>query len=335
MRKLILALVLLLAVSFVLVNHQNLLDFIATLQHGQPLWLGLALLVQIAWLFNLTAQYRASFRVLGIERSIRDLFPLVLASQFLNIAAPTGGASGMAVFIAEARRRGFSATRVTLAGVLYVMFDYIAFSVVLAIGLVVLFRRNILTSASLIPSLIMFCAAIGLIAIVMLGARSPVALERLLVWGANLINRIFSPIRRNYLSEATARRFAADTAAVLTTLRGQPRGRWLFPISLALSSKALLITILFLMFLAFEEPSSVGTLIAGFSMGFLFQIVSPTPMGIGVVEGAMIVVLRTFGISFGAAFAITIVFRGITIWLPLLYGFLAIEFSRRPKTQQI
>jgi uncharacterized protein (TIRG00374 family) len=331
MRKLVLAFILLLAVSFLLINRQNLADFIATLQRGHPIWIGLALLVQVVWLFNRTAQYRAAFRVLGIERGILELFPIVLSSQFLNIAAPTGGASGMAVFVADARRRGISATRVTLAGVLFIMFDYIAFSIVLAIGLLVLLRRNILSPASLIPSLIMFCAAISLITIVILGIRSASTLERLLVWGTQAINFLLQLIHRNYLSEIKARRFAADTAAVLTTLRGLPRGLWLFPISLALSSKALLITILFLIFLAFEQPSSVGTLIAGFSMGFLFQIVSPTPMGIGVVEGAMTIALQTFGIPLGTAFTITIVYRGLTIWLPLVYGYLALQFGRPPK----
>ena len=98
------------------------------------------------------------------------------------------------------------------------------------------------------------------------------------------------------------------------------------PAALALSSKALLISILFLMFLAFKVPFSVGTLIAGFSIGYLFLIVSPTPAGIGVVEGALTLALNSLNVSLGAAAVLTLAYRGITFWVPLLGGMLAFRW---------
>jgi uncharacterized protein (TIRG00374 family) len=336
MRKLVFAVLVLVAVGFIVSHFSNFEKFIAVLQHGRPAWIGLAFVVQLAWLLNQAAQYRAVFRALGIRRTTTELVPLVLASNFLNVVAPSAGLSGIAIFLDDARQRGLPTGRVTLAGVLFTLIDYIAFCIVLALGLAVLFRRNNLSAIELIPSAIMFFAVIALSAIVVLGMRSAEALERVLVGGARTVNWIVRPIiRRGYLSESLAHEFAVDAAEGLHTLRGQPRENWFLPVALALSSRALMIALLFLIFMAFEQPFSVGTLTAGFSIGVLFQIVSPTPMGIGVVEAGMTLVLSSLLVPIEAASIITIIFRGFTLWLPLLYGFFALQLTglrRRPGT---
>ncbi|MEK7278897.1 MAG: lysylphosphatidylglycerol synthase transmembrane domain-containing protein [Chloroflexota bacterium] len=326
MRRLLLAVVLLFAVGFTISQFGHFEQFSSVMRRGQPIWIGLAFVVQAAWLLNQVAQYRAAYRVVGIEQTIRQLLPVVLATNFANVAAPSAGMSGIAIFVHDARRRGLSAARVTLAGVLFVVFDYISFSAVLALGLIVLFRRNDLGARELIPSLILFGAAMALGAVVLLGMRSAAELERALVWASRLVNRVLWPVlKRDYLRERVAREFATEAAEGLESLRRQPRGSWLFPIALSLSSKALLIALLFLMFLAFNQPFSVGTITAAFSMAFLFTIVSLTPMGIGVVEGAMAITLTTLRVPLEAAVIITLAYRGFTLWLPLLYGFIALQ----------
>jgi uncharacterized protein (TIRG00374 family) len=92
---------------------------------------------------------------------------------------------------------------------------------------------------------------------------------------------------------------------------------------LALTNKTLLISVLLLVFLSFKAPISIGTLVAGFSVAYLFLIVSPTPSGIGVVEGIMTLVLRSMYIPLGTAVLISLTYRGITFWLPLLFGLFA------------
>jgi hypothetical protein len=96
-----------------------------------------------------------------------------------------------------------------------------------------------------------------------------------------------------------------------------------------LSKQTLLIMIFFLMFLAFNQPFSVGTLIAGYSIGYLFLIVSPTPSGIGFVEGSMTLALASFRIPLAAAGLITLAYRGITLWLTILYGMVSLRIINR------
>jgi uncharacterized protein (TIRG00374 family) len=70
-------------------------------------------------------------------------------------------------------------------------------------------------------------------------------------------------------------------------------------------------------------PFSAGTIVGGFAITYLFIIVSPTPAGVGVVEGVMAVALRTLGVDLSQAVIIMLAFRGITFWLLLAVGAIA------------
>ncbi len=299
---------------------------IDTFQRGDWRYLLLALLVEIAWLVNVAASYRAILQATGIEERVEKLFLLATAANFVNVVTPTAGMAGMAVFITEARRRGYSAARVTIAGVLYVLFDYVGFLCVLALGLLVLVRRHNLNTAEIVATGILLVIAAVWSILLYLGMRSAQEMGRALAWMARLVNRLVHPfLRREYLSEKRAHEFAHDAAEGLHELRRNPRAL-LLPFALALSNKAFLISIMLFVFLAFKIPFSPGTLIAGFSVGYLFLIVSPTPSGIGVVEGVLTLVLSTLYVPLGAAWVITLAYRGITFWLPLFFGLFAFRY---------
>jgi len=48
---------------------------------------------------------------------------------------------------------------------------------------------------------------------------------------------------------------------------------------------------------SFEIPFSAGAIIAKFSLAYLFLIVSPTPSGIGIVEGLMPLALTSLNVN--------------------------------------
>jgi uncharacterized membrane protein YbhN (UPF0104 family) len=70
-------------------------------------------------------------------------------------------------------------------------------------------------------------------------------------------------------------------------------------------------------------------LIAGFSIGYLFLIVSPTPAGIGFVEGALTLGLRSLHVPLGDATVVALAYRGLTLWIPLFFGMLAFRWLSR------
>jgi glycosyltransferase 2 family protein len=329
MRRVIPALVLLLALYLVLSRFTEFQQIADTLAHSNPVWIVLAVLVQMAWTVAITTTYKHTYRLMGMDATVSQLLPLVIASNFINIVAPSAGVGGVAIFVSDARHRGLSTPRVTIAGVLYVLFDYFSFFCVLAIGLAVLFQRNNLTGLELGASAILLLAACSLAGLLFLGASRPADFERVLKWGARTVNRVVRPfLRRAYLSEAHAHEFAVETALALQSLRTHPRD-YVLPAFFSVVARILHVVILALAFFAFEVPFTAGTLIAGYSIGLLFVIVSPTPAGLGVVEGVMTLALTSLRVALGAATVVTLAFRTLTFWLPFLYGFIALRWLER------
>ncbi len=321
-------------VIFIITQIQDFGSIVDTIQRSKLRYLFAAILVQGIWLVNVAALYRDIYRVVGIEESLKQMILMAAAANFVNVVTPTAGVGGMAVFISEARRKDYSSGRTTVASAIFVLFDYVAFLTVLGLGLFVLFRRDRLQMPELIAAGILLLIAGTIAALLYLGMYSEKKLGRFLAWGATLVNRIVRPFRRDknsiYLSVERAYTFAHDIAEGMRELRGKPR-ELIVPLLLALSSKVLLIIVLFFVFLAFGVPPSLGTLIAGFSIAFLFMIVSPTPNGIGFVEGALTLTLASFYIPLSDSAVIAITYRGVTYWLPLLFGFIAMRWLGRVK----
>lgn len=323
MRKFIIALVLLLGVLLIITRFTEVQEIYATLQQGDWRFILLGFVTVVLWMANHGLSYQAIYRLLGIREEMWHMMKVALAADFVNVVTPSGGMTTIAVFLDDSRRRGYSPGRVMVAWALNLLFDYTAFLGVLTLGLGVLARRNDLHWPEITASCILLIGALGLATLLYLGMQSGEALGKALAWIARLINHIFRPfIHRNYLEVDRAHSFAYDGAAGIAAVRQKPLGL-LKPILLAFSNKALLILILILIFMAFHVPYTTGTIVAGFSIGYLFLIVSPTPSGIGIVEGVLTLALTSLWVPVEAAAIITMVYRGYTFWLPLIVGMAA------------
>jgi len=333
MRKIIVALVLLLAIGFVIFSFSEIRYIAETLQRSNWRFLAVALFFECLFLYNLATVFSILYRLVGLEEDRKRLLLVAAAANFVNVVAPSAGMGGIAVFIDDARRRNHSTGRVTVVGALFVLFDYAAFLCVLALGWVVLIRRNHLGAGEITASLIMLGLAGLFSGLMYIGYRSTAALGNALAKMARLVNRIVRPfIHREYLSEARAHEYAAEMAEGLSAIRGKRNGL-LWPFLFSLNGKALLICVLAFTFLALGTPFSVGTLVGGFSIGYLFLIVSPTPAGVGVVEGILPVTLNGLRVKWEAAVLITLVYRGLTFWFPLAVGAAAFRLlQRKPKS---
>jgi uncharacterized protein (TIRG00374 family) len=325
MRKFILAIVLFVGFIFVVARLAEIQNIAETLHRGNLWFLGLALIVEIGWFINSGASFRSIYRAMGIEEQLGTLSLIVSAANFVNVVAPSAGVGGLAIFMSEARRRNYSPARAAVAGVLFLLFDYLGLISILLVGLIILIRRNDLTLVVIIASAALIALAMLFAFLLNLGMQSAAALGSALAKMARFVNRLVKPfIHREYLSEVRAHEFARDAAEGLVKMRREPK-TMLLPLFLALTNKTALIIILTLVFLAFKVPISIGTIIACFSIGYLFVIISPTPAGIGVVEGALTLALTSMYISLEDAAVITLSYRGITFWIPLLSGMVSLR----------
>lgn len=332
MRKFILILVLFLAVVIVFLSFSELQNIALTLEKSNWVFLSFAFLFEVLWLYNVSTSFGSIYRLLEMEESRPQLFLMTTAGNFVNVIAPSAGIGGIAVFLDSARKRGLPTGRVTVVGVLFVLYDLAAFICVLTLGMVVLVRRNNLTSGEIIAAIILLVIALALVTLLYLGYKSSNNLGKVSAWIIRLINRVVSVFtHREVLKEESAFSFARDIADGISIVTGKRR-HLIWPFLFALNNKALLLCILAFCFLALGTPFSVGTLVGGFSIAYLFMIVTPTPSGVGFVEGIFPVVLSGLRVPWAAAVLITLVYRGITFWFPLLVGGIAFRLlQRQPK----
>ncbi len=321
MKKFIIVIFLFLGMAVVALSFGELENTIATLEKAHLRWLFVALALEFVWMVNVGLTYQSIFHLLGIEEDRARLTLVAAASNFVNIVAPTAGVGGIAVFANEARRRGYPPGKATLAGALFLLVDQAAFLVVLALGWIVLLRRNDLTAGEVSASLLLLAMASILAFLLYLGYRSAAALGNVLARMARAINRVIRFfLHRDYLSEERARAFAVEVAEGLSDLPEHSSLRLARPLLHALLGKALLIGVLVCAFLSFDVPFSAGTIVAGWAIGFLFLIVSPTPNGIGIVEGLMPLTLTSLRVPYEAAVVVTLLYRAVTFWFLLAVG---------------
>lgn len=326
MRKIIVAVVLMLAVVFVMLRFSELENIVKTLHHSNYRFLIAAVLIEFIWLFNSATDYGVLFRLMGLKEKTTHLVLVATASNFVNVIAPSAGIGGIAVFMDDAKRQNHPTGHVTVIGVLYVLFDYVAFFCILALGFIVLIRRNNINTGEIIAAAVLLVIAGGVAFLFYLGYRSEEELGKALAWLSRLVNKVMQPfIHRKYLEEKRAFTFSKEIAEAISMLRGRKK-EFLWPFLFALNNFALLICVLAFTFLALGTPFSVGTLVGAFSISYLFLIVSPTPSGLGFVEGAMAIALNTLRVELAAATLITLTYRLITFWLPLAIGAIAFRF---------
>jgi len=222
---------------------------------------------------------------------------------------------------------------VTVVWAIYLLLDYFGLLAAISLGIIVLVRRNDLNWTEIAAALVLCFLAGTLILLLYLGLKSANQLGTALAYFArftNRIARIFS--KKEFLDIKQTRQFAYELADGIQIIRQNPKNL-LAPILLSLLNKAVLLLIFTLTFLMFDVPFSKGTIAAGFAICYLFTVVSPTPAGVGIVEGILPLALTGLNVRLGAATIITLAYRGISFWLPLLIGLITFNIFREQGDQ--
>lgn len=334
MRKVLILVLLVLVVSLIAFRFSELQSIIETLQNADPLFFVIAVGLQFIWFIGLAAALRSLYRIMGIDEKIPHLARVAVSANFINVVAPTGGIGGMAVFVDDAEKHGHPHGRVVAVSALYVFLDYLSFLIVLAAGFVVLLRRNIVNSGEITAALILL-ALVGVVGwLIFTGIRSPERFGHALGRIFHGTNKLLRPIlRRDYLHEEQAHLFAAEVADGLAVLRTEHTSL-IRPMFFLIVNRIIQMGILAFCFLSFEVAFSLGTLVAGYAMGYLFLIVSPTPSGIGIVEGGLPLVLTSLHVPFEQGLIVTLTYRAVTFWLPLALGAIAFRQGHLAKSNK-
>lgn len=301
-------------------SGSELRDIGSIIRRGNLWFIFLAIGLEAVWILNFGASYQTLYRMVGIGKKLLPLTRLVTAVNFVNIVAPSAGLGGLAVIYSDASKNGHSSARATVGSILFLLFDYLGTLSVIFVGLIILALYNSLSATDILAYVLFLILALALSGALVLASRSQKKLTMAMTAVVRVINKIAHPFtKRVVVQENDAVLFAGELVEGVAVLKHIRTG-WLRPLLLTITNKILLVSILWVIFLAFNVQVTLMVVIAGFSLAYLFAIISPTPSGVGIVEGVMTLGLKSLGVPLESAVVVTMAFRGVTFWLPLLIG---------------
>lgn len=278
---------------------RSLLDLAKSLA---PRWLVFGAVLQLG---TYVADARSWQRVLhraGEPHPLRGFLALGLAKLFVDQAVPSGGISGTLVIVRGLERRGIPRVTAVAAVVIDLYAYYASYLLAVAVAFFVLGARGELGAAILLTATAF--SIIALSVVTLLTALTTPLRRFLPDWLLRL--RLIEPVV-TAVGEADSRLvrrgdllatsffyqlliFTLDAATVWTMLRG---------IGLHI------------------HPAPV---FASFMVSSLARSIGILPGGIGTFEAASVGTLHLIGAPLSGALAATLLFRGLSFWLPLLPG---------------
>ncbi|WP_027717787.1 lysylphosphatidylglycerol synthase transmembrane domain-containing protein [Desulfovirgula thermocuniculi] len=319
--RLVYAVALFLAAGFAATHLGRAREIWQVFRRGTWGWTAVAVLLQLAFLLNQSALYKAAYQMAGLPQGFKKLLMLVTSSAFVSAVIPGGTLSGASVMIYDGLKQGWDFSRVLIANLIFYLFDYLAFLVLLAVALLYLFLRGSLQQYELLATAFLLLLVCGLFLILFFTATRPSTVLSLSGKLSRLAGRLFPPTARK-LSDCDKK--AEESVWQLS--KALKAAAYCRPVLLRAVLHALLMDGISLLqvqafFLAFGQAPGPGCLIAGYAIGVLFMIVSITPQGVGIVEGAMTTAYISLGVPPEQAVLVTFSYRVLSLWLPVVLGF--------------
>jgi len=297
-------------------NWQELLQVGRDIRSGIWYWVFIAAVLQTAHYFFHSYAIKRSFGVLHMERSEREIFLITLGALAINVVAPSMNVSGMAFVVDDARRRGHPGTASLVAAGVSVIVDgsvFICFAIGVAILLLIFggLSDAFITSLLVLLGLVL-CFIFGL----MYFYERPHKLEGYL----------------RIIGKERAKRWSDEWIAV-TDLHLTAR-QFLRVVLPEVAAHFCNFASICAIFAAFHQPVFTLVPAIAYTVGVLFVILSPTPMGIGFAESGMTVAMVGQGIPLPVASAITVAYRGLSFWIPFIIGAGILHYLQLQNTEE-
>jgi len=301
-RTWLLAALLVAALVVAILHWGDVKKFAALLKTARPLWLAVATGLQVGTYAGVAAQWWLTLRRGHTPREPVDLFRLTLAKHFADQVVPTAGVSGNVVLVDRLVRLGVPRGNAVAALLLQIVAYYGSYAAGALWILVVLWWKDraslLLTSAVLI-----FLAVAATIPalILWLHRRGQKQLPRWISGWSKTRNFM------KLIGEAP-RKLIRDPSLIA----------WLILLNLLVFVADAATMQACLLALGVHAPLSARY--TAFMMPSIAVILGPIPMGLGSFEAVSVAMMRLFGVPFEAAVSATLLFRGFTLWVPLIPG---------------
>ncbi len=275
--------------------------FFAAVRGADPRWLALALLLQAATYLTEAGAWQGVLRRGRAARPLAELYGLAIVSLFTNQVVPSAGVAGTFVVVLALERRGVPRSTAVAAVLVDLIGYYIAFAVAIGLSIAVLAAHHDL------PAIVLGMA----VGIAVLGTAISVSALRIAAPGRE------PP--RWFRRWPAARRAIDAVASADPALVRLPRLLLRAGI-LRTGNFALDGLTLWACLRAVGEGTPAPAAFAACVVGTLARTLGLVPGGLGTFEGGTLGGLALFGVAIEPGLAATLLFRGLSFWLPLLPG---------------
>lgn len=315
--------------AWVVSRFTDLKELGTALSKGDWPWLAAAVLVHMLYFVMSAKLYQLCFDIVGVESRTGHLLLVLFSGFFINTILPSMGAAAAAVFVGDAVYRGQSGARAAVGTLLVLLVDLSTLTPFVLYGLAFLRGRDLLHPYDTVTSGFFVVGILVMTGGLFLGRWKPAWLQRLLRRVRSIVNRVGSRFKHpDLLAEEWSDRNARELVDAAEAIVDNPR-KLSRTLVWALAMQIVNLAGLHMLFLAFRQSAPLGAMVAGFSMGIVFFVITIFPQGVAVVEAIMALVFTSEGIPGPKAVAIVLAFRAANFYLPFLFGFFSLQVLSR------
>jgi uncharacterized membrane protein YbhN (UPF0104 family) len=276
--------------------------FALLLRQAQPLWLGLALLLQASTYGSVATGWAAVLRAAGAPQPMKPLMRIAITKLFADQAVPSAGMGGNVLLVDQLHALGVPRGAAVAALLISMIGFYAAYALFALAMMVLLWLHDKATPlmAGLVTLFLAIAFAIPALALWLRKRGSqplPPGIERI-----GFIRTLLETVAEAPGELLRDRRLIAKVALCNALVFLADAG------TLTCCLQAL------------GQPAAFGTAFIALIMASIVVTLGPIPLGLGSFEATSTATLRLLGVPFEAAFAGTMLLRLLILWLPLVPG---------------
>jgi Mg2+-importing ATPase len=277
--------------------------FVRLVERAQPWWLGAAAALQAGTYVAQGWIWRLVGAAADCRLSRRAALELAFAKLFTDQALPSAGLSSSILIAKGLERRRLPSAAVNASVLVNVASYHLAYVAALLGALVMLHRRgdaNALVTVTAVLFLL-FSLVLSVTVLGLSGHRHDRSTGRL-----QKIPGLSTML--DFMSGADVR--LVRSPSLLAT-------------AIALQGAIVLLdaATVWILIRALGVTASVGGVFVSFMIASLFRTMGVVPGGLGTFEATSVLMLRMVGIDVAVALSATLLFRGLSFWLPMLPGY--------------
>lgn len=286
-----------------------------------------ALLLMPVWQFlnyhSYTKQSQGLFALLGERLRYRPMFRVMLELNFVNSVFPSGGLSGFSYFGVRMKDAEVRTAKVSLVYLLRFILVFIAFQVLLFLGLILLAivgRANgllILVGGSLATLVVVGTFVIAYV----IGSKQRInSFFGFITRALNRFLHVFRPKHPETVNVIRAKQTFEELHDNYLLIKKNYRGLR-GPLFWSLTASVSEILTIYTVYVAFGEWVNPGAVIIAYAVANFAGFISVVPGGVGAYEALMTAVLAASGVSPGLSIPVTIMYRVLNMLIQLPPGY--------------